>query len=108
MPEFEANMNYIPASLPSSMNQCSKSATVKFHIELHLTTTTDLAVALHLMFHIPHRSMTFWFNKLTFFHEQVSHFPSVPKNVLCRYLQNFLYLEAFASNASSNWLNNTV
>ena len=40
VPKFEANMNYIPPSPPSSMKQCSKSATVKFHMELLLTTTT--------------------------------------------------------------------
>ena len=40
MPKFEANMNYIPQSPPSSMKQCNKSATVKFHMELLLTTTT--------------------------------------------------------------------
>ena len=40
MPEFEANMNCIPQSPPSSMKQCNKSATVKFHMELLLTTTT--------------------------------------------------------------------
>ena len=40
MPKFEANMNYIPPSLSSSMKQCNKSATVKFHMELLLTTTT--------------------------------------------------------------------
>ena len=40
MPKFQANMNYIPPSPPSSMKQCNKSATVKFHIELLLTTTT--------------------------------------------------------------------
>ena len=40
MPKFEANMNYIPPSPPSSMKQCNKSATVKFHMELLLTTTT--------------------------------------------------------------------
>ena len=39
MPKFEANMNYIPPSPPSSMKQCNKSATVKFHMELLLTTT---------------------------------------------------------------------
>ena len=38
--KFEANMNYIPPSPPSSMKQCNKSATVKFHMELLLTTTT--------------------------------------------------------------------
>ena len=32
MPKFEANMNYIPPTAPSSMKQCNKSATVKFHI----------------------------------------------------------------------------
>ena len=40
MPEFEANMTCIPQSPPSSMKQCNKSATVKFHMELLLTTTT--------------------------------------------------------------------
>ena len=40
MPKFETNMNYIPPSPPSSMKQCNKSATVKFHMELLLTTTT--------------------------------------------------------------------
>ena len=40
MPKFEANMNYIPPSPPSSMKQCNKSATVKFHMELLLTSTT--------------------------------------------------------------------
>ena len=40
MPKFEANMNYVPPSPPSSMKQCNKSATVKFHMELLLTTTT--------------------------------------------------------------------
>ena len=32
MPKFEANMNYIPPGPPSSMKQCNKSATVKFHM----------------------------------------------------------------------------
>ena len=41
MPKFEANMNYIPPSPPSSMKHCNKSATVKFHMELLLTTTTQ-------------------------------------------------------------------
>ena len=36
MPKFEANMNYIPPSPPSSMKKCNKSATVKFHMELLL------------------------------------------------------------------------
>ena len=40
MPKFEANMNYIPPSPPNAMTQCKKSATVKFHMELLLTTTT--------------------------------------------------------------------
>ena len=40
MPKFEANMNYIPPSPPSSMKQCNKSATVKFQMEPLLTTTT--------------------------------------------------------------------
>ena len=37
MPKFEANMNCIIPSSPSSMKQCNKSATVKFHMELFLT-----------------------------------------------------------------------
>ena len=41
MPKFEANMNYIPPSPPTSLKQCNKSATVKFHMELLLTTTTQ-------------------------------------------------------------------
>ena len=41
MPKFEANMNYIPQSPPRSMKQCNKSATVKFHMELLLTTTSQ-------------------------------------------------------------------
>ena len=40
MPKFEANMNYIPPSPPSCMKQCNNNATVKFHMELLLTTTT--------------------------------------------------------------------
>ena len=36
MPKFEANMNYILPSPPSSTKQCNKSATVKFHMELLL------------------------------------------------------------------------
>ena len=36
MPKFEANMNYISPSPPSSMKQCNKSATVKFRMELLL------------------------------------------------------------------------
>ena len=42
MPKFEAKMNYIhvPASPPSSMKQCNKSASVKFRMELLWTTTT--------------------------------------------------------------------
>ena len=40
MPKFEANMTYIPPSLPSSMKQCNKCATVKFHMELLLTSMT--------------------------------------------------------------------
>ena len=40
MPEFEVYMNCIPQSPPSSMKQCNKSATVKFHMELQLATTT--------------------------------------------------------------------
>ena len=30
MPKFEANINYIPPSPPSSMKRCNKSAIVKF------------------------------------------------------------------------------
>ena len=40
MPKFEANRNYKPPSPPSSMKQCNKSATVKFTLELLLTTMT--------------------------------------------------------------------
>ena len=40
MTKFEANMNYIPPSPPSSMKQCNKCATVEFHMERILTTTT--------------------------------------------------------------------
>ena len=40
MPQFEANMNYIPISSPGSMKQCNKSASVKFHMALPLITTT--------------------------------------------------------------------
>ena len=40
MPKFEANMNCIPPRPPSSMKQGNKSATVKFHMELLLTTMT--------------------------------------------------------------------
>ena len=36
MPKFEANMIYIPQNPASSMEQCNKSATVKFHMELLL------------------------------------------------------------------------
>ena len=36
MPKFEANMTYIHPSPPSSMKQCNKSATVKFHTVLLL------------------------------------------------------------------------
>ena len=41
MPKFEANMNYVPPSPPSSMKQSNKSATVKFHMELFFDTTTQ-------------------------------------------------------------------
>ena len=40
MPKFEANMNYIHPNPPRSMKQYNKSATVEFHMELLLTTTT--------------------------------------------------------------------
>ena len=40
MSKFKANMNYISPGPPNSMKQCNKSATVKFHMELLLTTTT--------------------------------------------------------------------
>ena len=33
MPKFEANVNYIPPSPPSYIEQCNKSATVKFHMD---------------------------------------------------------------------------
>ena len=48
MPKFEANMNYIHPSPPSSMKQCNKSATVKFHMELLLIWPwSNLAVVRH-------------------------------------------------------------
>ena len=49
MPKFEANMNYIPPRPPSSMKQCNKSATVKFHKELLLILRpgSNLAVVRH-------------------------------------------------------------
>ena len=49
MPKFEANMNYIQPSAPSSMKQCNKSATVKFHMELLLIlrSGSNLAVVRH-------------------------------------------------------------
>ena len=40
LPKFEANMNNIHPSPPSFMKQCNKSTTVKFYMELLLTTTT--------------------------------------------------------------------
>ena len=51
MPKFEANMNYIPPIPPSSMKQCNKSATVKFHMELLLIlrSGSNLAVVRHSM-----------------------------------------------------------
>ena len=51
MPKFEANMNYIPPSPPSSMKQCNKSATVKFHMELLLILRpgSNLTVVRHLL-----------------------------------------------------------
>ena len=42
MPKFEANTNYIHPSPPSSMKQCNKSATVKFHMELLLMLPSNL------------------------------------------------------------------
>ena len=53
MPEYEANINCIPQSPPSSMKQCNKSATVKFHMELLLNKYYDPknnhAVVRHLL-----------------------------------------------------------
>ena len=40
LPRLEANMNYVPTGPPSPMKQSNKIASVKFHIELLLTTTT--------------------------------------------------------------------
>ena len=40
MRKSEANMNFIPPIPFSSLKQCNKCATVKFHIELLVTTTT--------------------------------------------------------------------
>ena len=39
-PKFEENMNYVHPSPPISMKKCIISATVKFHMELLLTTLT--------------------------------------------------------------------
>ena len=51
MPKFEANMNYIPPSPPSSMKQCNKSAAVIFHMELLLIRPrSNLAVVRHHTF----------------------------------------------------------
>ena len=49
MPKFKANMNYIPPRPPSSMKQCNKTATVKFHKELLLILRpgSNLAVVRH-------------------------------------------------------------
>ena len=48
MPRYEANMNYIPPSPPSSMKQYKKTATVKFHMEL-LRPGSNLVVVRHLV-----------------------------------------------------------
>ena len=50
MPKFEANMNYIPPSPPSSMKQCNKSATVKFHMELLLKQSLSGATPIYEKF----------------------------------------------------------
>ena len=42
LPRFEANMIYVPPSPPGSMKQCNKSANVKLHMELLLTTTARM------------------------------------------------------------------
>ena len=48
MPKFEANINYIYPSPSSSMKQCYKSATVKFHMEILLIRPrSNLAVVRH-------------------------------------------------------------
>ena len=51
MPKFEANINHLPSSPPSSMKQCNKSATVKFHMELLLILQpgNNLAVVRYLI-----------------------------------------------------------
>ena len=46
MPKFEANMNYIHTSPPSSMKQCNKSATAEFHMELLLMLRPNLLAEL--------------------------------------------------------------
>ena len=46
MPKFEVNMNYIHPSHPSSMKQCNKSVTVKFHMELLLMLRPNLLAEL--------------------------------------------------------------
>ena len=54
IPRFEANMNHIPTSPPTSMKQCNKSATIKFYMELLLIlrTGSNLAVVRHHMRYI--------------------------------------------------------
>ena len=51
MPHFKANMSYTPQSPPSSMKQCNKSDTVKFHMELLLILrpASNLAAVRHLL-----------------------------------------------------------
>ena len=44
MPKFEANMNYILPSPPSSMKRCSKSTTVKFNWRGHQTCPTVVSL----------------------------------------------------------------
>ena len=46
MPKFEANMNYLHPCPPSSIKQCNKSATVKFHMELLLMLRPNLLAEL--------------------------------------------------------------
>ena len=48
MPKLEANMNYIPPNSPSSIKQCKKSATVKFHMELLLILRPEAVAPLSL------------------------------------------------------------
>ena len=58
MPKFEANRNYINPSPTSSMKQCNKSATVKFHMELLLMLRPNLLAEFVVRY--PHHTPLQW------------------------------------------------